>query len=77
MGKLTVTLANPLLIFVWSLAMLLLGCAIGLHWRTTPGMALCIAALGAALMVLHDLGMSLVWFTVTAKLLAKARHDRS
>lgn len=77
MGRITVTLANPFSIFAWSLAVLLFGCVIGLHWRTTPGMAFCIAALGAVLMVLHDLGMALLWFTATAKLLAKDRHDRS
>lgn len=77
MGKMTVSLGNPFLILLWSLAMLLLGCAIGLYWRATPGMAFCVAALGAVLMVIHDMAMGVLWFTVSAKLFAQARQDRS
>jgi multisubunit Na+/H+ antiporter MnhB subunit len=76
-GKITVSLGNPLLILIWSLAMLLLGCVIGMHWKATPGTAFCVAAVGAILMVLHDLGMGLLWFVASAKLLDNARHDRS
>ena len=69
MGKLTVTFANPFLIFIWSLAMLSLGCAIGIHWSTTPDMAFCVAAIGALLMVIHDMVMSVLWFMAAAMLL--------
>jgi multisubunit Na+/H+ antiporter MnhB subunit len=77
MGKMTVTLGNPLLIFVWSLAMLMLGCAIGIYWKATPGMAFCLVALGAVLMVIHDMAMGLLWFAVTAKMVARIHPGKS
>lgn len=75
MGKVTVTLANPILIFLWSLAILFLGCAIGLHWKGTPATACWMAALGALLMVIHDMAVGVLWFVVSAKLFARARHS--
>lgn len=77
MGKITVTLANPVLIFLWSLAILLLGCAIGLHWKGTPGTAYWLAIVGALLMVIHDMAMGVLWFSVTARMFAKTRQGRS
>ena len=68
MGKLTVSLGNPFLILLYSLALLSLGCAIGLYWRATPGMALCLAAIGSLLMVIHDMAMGVLWFVAAAKL---------
>lgn len=76
MGKISVSLGNPFLIFVWSFAMLLLGSAIGLYWKTMPGTAFCVAALGAVLMVVHDMAMGLLWFAVTTKLVAKTRQGK-
>lgn len=76
MAKLTVSLGNPFLIFVWSMAMLSLGCAIGIHWHATPGIAFCAAAVGAIFMVLHDLGMGLLWFSVSAKMFSKAQKAK-
>lgn len=52
--KMTASLGNPVLIFLYSLAILLLGCAIGLHWKGASGTACWLAALGALLMVIHD-----------------------
>lgn len=71
-----VRLGNPLLIFVYSLSILLLGCAIGLYWKAAPGMALCLALIGALLMVIHDLVTGILWFSVTAKMVGKTQ-DRS
>lgn len=68
-----VRLGNPFLIFVYSVAILLLGCAIGLHWKATPAMALCLAVIGALLMVIHDLVTGILWFSVTAKMLGKTQ----
>ena len=65
--QMSVTLGNPILLFLYSLAILLFGCAIGLHWEATPGVASCLAALGALLMVIHDLATGAVWFWVIAK----------
>lgn len=77
MGKLTVTLGNPFLIFVRSLAMLLLGCAIGLHWKGTSSTACWLTVLGALLMVIHDLGMGVFWFRTAAMMLARNQQRRS
>jgi len=76
MGKLTVSLGNPFLILIYSLGLLLLGCAIGLHWKATPGLAFGIAALGAVLMVIHDMAMGVLWFWVTAKMFSKAQRGK-
>lgn len=64
MGKLSVSLGNPFLILIYSLGLLLLGCAIGLYWKATPGTAFCVAALGAILMVIHDMAMGVMWFVL-------------
>lgn len=55
--QMSVTLGNAFLIFLYSLAILLFGCAIALHCEATPGMVLCLATLGALLMVIHDLAI--------------------
>lgn len=57
---------NLLLVFIYSLSLLLVGCAIGIHWRGSPSTALCLAILGAALFVLHELVTLLCWFWATA-----------
>ena len=46
---------NLLLVFIYSLSLLVIGCAIGMHWRRSPSVALCLTILGAALFVLHEL----------------------
>jgi multisubunit Na+/H+ antiporter MnhB subunit len=75
--KITASLGNPFLIFIYSLAILLLGCAIGLHWKASPGLALCLSAPGALLMVIHDMAMGVLWFWITARMFAKARQSSS
>jgi hypothetical protein len=72
----SVSLANPFLILIWSMAMLLLGCAIGLYWKAAPGTALCVAAFGALLMVIHDLVTGVLWFWVTAKMVGQIQNRR-
>ena len=64
--KLEMQSGNLLLVFIYSLALLLIGCAIGLHWHGSPSIAICAAILGAALFVLHELLTVLVWFAATA-----------
>ena len=73
--QMSVTLGNPFLMFLYSLATLLLGCAIGLHWEAAPGMALCLATLGALLMVIHDLATGAVRFWIIAKTVSNTHHD--
>lgn len=74
--KITASLGNPFLIFLYSMAILLVGCAIGIHWRATPGVAFCMAVIGALLMVIHDMAMGVLWFTVAAKMVGRTRQDR-
>ncbi len=64
--KMQITSGNLLLVFIYSLFMLLFGCAIGMHWHGSPATVLCLAILGAALWVLHELITVLLWFGVTA-----------
>ena len=64
--KVQMTSRNLLLVFIYSLFMLLFGCAIGMHWRGSPTTALCLTILGAALWVFHELITVLLWFGVTA-----------
>lgn len=60
-------LANPALIFVYSLVLLLVGCAIGIHWSKSSGTAVGITICAALLMVIHDILEGLIWFGITAK----------
>lgn len=64
--EMKVQLANPVLIFVYSLSILLIGCAIGIHWCKHPGTAVWVAVCGALLMVIHDLAEGFIWFGVMA-----------
>jgi hypothetical protein len=67
--EMKVQLANPVLVFVYSLFNLLFGCAIGMHWYKNPGSAVWVAICGALLMVIHDLAEGFIWFGVTARML--------
>jgi hypothetical protein len=51
--SLEMRLGKPILIFLYSLALLLFGWAIGIHWHTIPAVAVGLALSEAALMVLH------------------------
>lgn len=73
----TVRLGHPVLILMYSIALLLLGCAIGLFWKATPSVAFCMAGLAALLMVVHDIAMGVLWFWLTAKMFEKARLGSS
>lgn len=57
-------LGDPLLIFIYSMSLLLFGCAIGIFWHATPSVTNGLAIAGAALMVLHDTLTSLIWFGI-------------
>jgi hypothetical protein len=60
-------LANPVLIFIYCLVLLLIGCAIGMHWSKSPGTAIWIAICAALLMVVHDLITGFIWMGITVK----------
>jgi hypothetical protein len=65
--QMCVQLANPALIFIYNLVLLLFGTAIGIHWGRNPGMAVWVAICAALLMVIHDLLEGLIWFGIAAK----------
>jgi len=62
-----VSLSNPVLLAMGSIAMCLFGVAIGVHWSRNPGVAVWIALSAGLLMVLHDLLVSLIWFGIAMK----------
>jgi hypothetical protein len=71
-----VTLGNPFLIFIYSLALLLIGCAIGIHWRTSPCVAVCLALLGALLTVIHDTATGFLFFWTFSKMQARGQRSQ-
>jgi hypothetical protein len=62
-----ISLGHPILIFVYSLALLLGGCAIGMHWDQSRASAVWIAVAAAALMVVHDTFTGLIFASLTLR----------
>lgn len=60
-------LGHPLLIVLYSFALLLLGCAVGSYWRPTPSKAIGFAIAGSFCTMIHDTMVSVVWFGIAAK----------
>ena len=58
---------NPFLILIYSLALLLLGDAIGMKWHSSPLHSFSIALLGAVLMVIHDTCIALISIWAASK----------
>ena len=58
--KMEIRFGNPVLILLYSLALLLFGCAIGLCWSAAPSTAITIAVLASVLAVVHDTMMALI-----------------
>jgi hypothetical protein len=65
--KMNVTLGNPFLIAIYSASLLLIGCAVGMHWAHTPATALWISLAGGLLMAVHDSATAILWFWLTAR----------
>ena len=65
-------LGHPVLILLYSLALLLLGSAIGMHWHNSLWSAFKVALLGAMLMMIHDWMTAAVMFWITAQWLRKS-----
>jgi hypothetical protein len=72
--KIRITLGHPVLIFVYSLALLLIGCAIGMHWYQSRASAIWIAVAAASMMVVHDMLTGLIWASVTLRSLRRQRR---
>jgi hypothetical protein len=64
--KMQVTLGNPILIAIYSAALLLIGCGVGVHWTRTLPTALWLCIAGGIFMAAHDLATGFVWFWLTA-----------
>jgi hypothetical protein len=64
--EMRIRLGNPGLIFIYSLALLLIGSAIGMHCHHSCITTFWISVLGAALVVVHDIISGLIWFVFTA-----------
>ena len=64
--EIKVGLGNPLLIFIYALALLLLGCAIGMHWHQSHATAIWVAVCGAVLVVINEMISGFCWVSLTA-----------
>jgi hypothetical protein len=64
--KLNVRLGNPMVMFFWSFAMLLVGIAIGGYWHPSRMRAVTIAVGAGAFTMLHELVCCFVWCSLSA-----------
>jgi membrane protein YdbS with pleckstrin-like domain len=71
------SLGNPVLIFVYSVALLLIGCAIGMHWYQSRASAIWIAAAAAALMVVHDMLTGLIFASLSLRRFQREQRNQS
>jgi hypothetical protein len=65
--KMQATLANPFLIALYSAALFLIGCGVGMHWAHTPATALWLCITGGVLMAVHYIATGVLWFWLTAR----------
>jgi hypothetical protein len=61
-----VRLGHPVVIFIHSLALLLIGCAIGMHWHPSRLAATWITVCGALLVVMNEMITCFWWVSLTA-----------
>jgi hypothetical protein len=66
--KMEMQSGNLLLVFIYSLSLLLIGCAVGMHWRGRLRWRFASRYWAPALFVLHELVTVLLWFGATAVL---------
>lgn len=65
-GKLNVRLSNPVVMFFWSFAMLLVGIVIGVYWRPSRMHLVAIAAAAGVFTMIHGLVSCFVWCSLSA-----------
>ena len=65
-NEMTVRLGHPVLIFIHSVALLLIGVAIGMHWHQSRSAAIWIAVSGALLIVINEMITGFWWVSLTA-----------
>jgi hypothetical protein len=73
-NEMKVQLGHPVVIFVHSLALLLIGCAIGSHWHTSRTAAILIAVSGAALVVINEMISGFFWVSITTLWIHKIKR---
>ena len=74
--EMKVRFGHPVLIFIYTLSVFLMGDSVGILWRKEPVTAFSIALLSASFMVVHDTFMTLLWAWATARW-AQAVSDRN
>jgi uncharacterized membrane protein AbrB (regulator of aidB expression) len=67
--KLNVRLGNPMVMFFWSFAMLLVGIVIGERWHPSRALTAAIALAAGAFTMLHELACCFVWCSLSAWLI--------
>jgi membrane protein YdbS with pleckstrin-like domain len=72
-----ISLGHPVLIFIYSLALLLIGCAIGMHWYQSRASAIWIAVAAASLMVVHDMFTGLIFASMTLRRFQREQRKQS
>jgi hypothetical protein len=73
-NEMTVRLGHPVLIFIHSLALLLIGVAIGMLWHQSRSAAIWIAVSGALLIVINEMITGFIWLFFTALWIHKNKH---
>ena len=72
-----ISLGHPVLIFIYSVALLLIGCAIGMHWDQSRVSAIWIAVAAASLMVVHDMLTGLIFASLTFRRFQREQRNQS
>jgi branched-subunit amino acid permease len=75
--NLRISLGHPVLIFIYSLALLLIGCAIGMHCYQSRASAIWIAIAAAALIVVHDMLTGLIFAFLTVRRVQTQQRNQS
>jgi len=65
-NEMKVRLGHPVVIFFHSVALLLVGVAIGNHWHQSHSTAIWIAVSGAVLVVINEMISCFWWVSITA-----------
>jgi hypothetical protein len=73
-NEMTIRLGHPIVILIHSLALLLIGVAIGMHWHQSHSTAIWIALCGALLTVINEMISGFFWLSVTAFWIHKNRR---
>lgn len=73
--ELKVRFGHPILIFIHTLSVFLMGDAVGIFWRKEPVTVFSLALLSAALMVVHDTFMTLIWAWAAARWVQTAKEQ--